>query len=116
MIRREPPPFGWFKLNTDGASKGNSSLAGCGGVIRSPNGFFVSGFAFNIGSCNALVAELWAVLHDLQLAWDWGARHLILELDSKVAQGLLEGSVGVVHCMSNLVWKCNMEMQRLLEL
>ena len=30
-VRREKPPPGWAKLNTEGAAMGNSSLAGCKG-------------------------------------------------------------------------------------
>lgn len=37
----------------------------------------------NIGHDFALVAELWGALMGLQLAWDMGITHLILEVDNK---------------------------------
>ncbi|KAL8151271.1 hypothetical protein V2J09_021079 [Rumex salicifolius] len=52
------PMEGWFKLNTDGASKGNPGAAGAGGVIRNHSGEWVIGFAANLGVCTAPKAEL----------------------------------------------------------
>ena len=43
------PQVGWKKLNTDGASKGNPGLAGCGGVVRDKNGRWIAGFSRRIG-------------------------------------------------------------------
>ena len=37
----EPPPSNMFKLNFDGASKGNPGLAGFGGAIRNSEGCMV---------------------------------------------------------------------------
>lgn len=34
-------PDGWFKLNSDGVSKGNPGLAGGGGLLRSTSGDLV---------------------------------------------------------------------------
>lgn len=33
-VRWLRPPQGWIKLNFDGAVKGSSGMAGCGGVLR----------------------------------------------------------------------------------
>ncbi|MCI33932.1 putative ribonuclease H protein, partial [Trifolium medium] len=41
----ENPPHGWYCLNTDGAAKDSSGVAGCGGLIRDDNGNWVCGFA-----------------------------------------------------------------------
>ena len=48
LIRWNPHPMGWFKLNTDGAFKANSRMASVGGIIRDENGNWLAGFAFHI--------------------------------------------------------------------
>ena len=62
------PQEGWFKLNTDGASRGNLGLATAGGVLRNNDGEWCSGFALNIGICSAPLAELWGVYYGLYIA------------------------------------------------
>ena len=49
---------GWFKLNTDGAARGNPGLATAGGVVRDEFGLWKGGFVLNIGICSAPLAEL----------------------------------------------------------
>ncbi|XP_013607689.1 PREDICTED: uncharacterized protein LOC106314355 [Brassica oleracea var. oleracea] len=73
------PTNGWFKLNTDGASRGNLGLATAGGAIRDEYGEWNGGFAINIGICSAPLAELWGVYYGLCIAWDRGIRQLELE-------------------------------------
>ncbi|KAL9831279.1 putative ribonuclease H domain, reverse transcriptase zinc-binding domain-containing protein [Arabidopsis thaliana] len=65
MIRWKEPSVGWFKLNTDGASRGNPGPATAGGVLRDENGIWCGGFALNIGRCSAPLAELWGVYYGL---------------------------------------------------
>ena len=48
-VRWEKSQAGWKKLNTDGASKGNLGLVGCGGVVRDENGRWIAGFSRHIG-------------------------------------------------------------------
>ena len=72
LISWKPPNDNWWKLNTDGSSKGNPSLAGGGGVIRDWR--WCSGFMINIGVCVAVDAELWAVIQGLSLAWRLGIK------------------------------------------
>lgn len=62
------PTNGWFKLNTDGASRGNPGLATAGGAIRDEYGEWNGGFAINIGICSAPLAELWGVYYGLCIA------------------------------------------------
>lgn len=38
LARCDCPPQGWYKINFDGASKGNPRIAGCGLIIRNENG------------------------------------------------------------------------------
>ena len=46
--RQDFPPENWFKINFDGASKGNPGTAGCGFVIRNSNDDFNGGMAVPI--------------------------------------------------------------------
>ena len=49
LVGWDPPMIGWVKVNTDGARKGNSSMADWGGVVRDHLGSWVRGFMFNVG-------------------------------------------------------------------
>ncbi|KAF7831789.1 putative ribonuclease H protein At1g65750 family [Senna tora] len=94
----------WLKVNVDGASKLDSSQhASCGGVARDHRGHFVAGFAKNLGSCDALQAELWSVMLGLDLAWDIGARKVVIEVDSLIAHQLIYGKVPDLHPCASLV-------------
>ncbi|KAG5249134.1 non-LTR retroelement reverse transcriptase [Salix suchowensis] len=85
------PANDWIKLNVDGCSKGNPGEAGAGGVLRDGMGSWIAGFARNNGICSSVTAELWAVYIGLQLTWDRGYRKVILESDSSVVVGLMNG-------------------------
>ena len=50
-------------------------------MIRDPLGHWWSGFMINIGICSASDAKLWAVIHELSLAWRLGIKKLILKVD-----------------------------------
>ena len=78
-----PPRVGWFKLNTDGARKTNSSLATTGGLLRDHFGDWVAGFLANIGVCSDLSAKLWGVVYELRLVKMNCASKLIMEVDNK---------------------------------
>jgi len=71
LIVWSPPRVGWFKLNTDGASRGNPGLAAAGGVVRDGDGNWCYGFS-NIGICSAPLAELWRAYYGLNIAWERG--------------------------------------------
>ena len=46
--RWDCPPKNWFKINFDGASKGNLGKEGCGIVIRNSNGDIMGSMAIPI--------------------------------------------------------------------
>ena len=100
------PTNGWFKLNTDGASRGNPGLATAGGAIRDEYGEWNGGFAINIGICSAPLAELWGVYYGLCIAWDRGIRRLELEVDSESVAGFLQTEIHDSHPLSFLVRLC----------
>ena len=61
FISWKPPPLGFFKLNTDGSTKGNLGMVGASGLIRDHKGNWISGFSRNIAFTHSLAAELWAL-------------------------------------------------------
>ena len=83
-VRWEKPQAGWKKLNTDGASKGNPGLAGCGGVIRDENGRWIAGFSRRIGVTTSFEAEVWGFWEGLINCSNLNIHSLIIELDAKV--------------------------------
>ncbi|CAA7022190.1 unnamed protein product [Microthlaspi erraticum] len=101
------PDPGWIKINTDGASKGNSGLAYAGGVIRDANGAWCQGFALNIGMCTAPLAELWGVYYGLVIAWERRSQRVELEVDSEVVVGFLKSGISEVNPLSFLVCLCH---------
>lgn len=107
MIAWEPPCEGWTKLNTDGASHGNPSLATAGGVLRDHTGRWCYGFSLNIGICSATLAELWRVYYGLYIAWEQRVTRLELEVDSKLVVGFLKDGVSETHPMSFVVRLCH---------
>ena len=82
-VRWEKLQVGWVKLNTDGASKGNPGLAGCGGVVRNEDGRWITGFARRIGVTTSFVAELWGLREGLLLCSNLNVQFLVIELDAK---------------------------------
>ncbi|KAL9228579.1 hypothetical protein vseg_004142 [Gypsophila vaccaria] len=82
-IRWHPPPHNWFLLNTDGASRGNPGLAGCGGIIRNDAENFVSAFTFSSGICTSMRAEMRALVVGLEHARSLGLTNLLVHMDNK---------------------------------
>ncbi|KAL8170434.1 hypothetical protein V2J09_022238 [Rumex salicifolius] len=66
------PDQGWVKINIDGASRLGSRHAAARGLIRNYGGNWEVSFVANLGYCSALEAELWAILHGLDMAWGKG--------------------------------------------
>uniref|UniRef100_A0A1J3JIW1 Putative ribonuclease H protein n=1 Tax=Noccaea caerulescens TaxID=107243 RepID=A0A1J3JIW1_NOCCA len=107
MIGWNPPTSDWFKLNTDGASRGNPGLATAGGVLRNQHGEWCGGFGLNIGRCTAPLAELWGVYYGLYIAWDKKIPRLEVEVDSELVVGFLTTGIGDAHPLSFLVRLCH---------
>ncbi|KAL9860860.1 putative ribonuclease H domain, reverse transcriptase zinc-binding domain-containing protein [Arabidopsis thaliana] len=101
------PSTDWYKVNTDGASRGNPGLATAGGVIRDGAGNWCGGFALNIGRCSAPLAELWGVYYGLYLAWTKALTRVELEVDSELVVGFLKTGIGDQHPLSFLVRLCH---------
>ena len=72
QVRWFRPPIDWFKLNSDGATLGNPSKAGGGGLIRDHQGKWVEGYMRHIGFASSIIAEFWALKDGLLLASQLG--------------------------------------------
>lgn len=85
----QPPPFGWFKVNIDGAALGSPSLAVDGGNFRNHAGDFIGGFSVHLDTTFAFKAELIAAMFTIELSFKYGWHSLWLESDSQFVVGLL---------------------------
>ncbi|KAF7801954.1 ribonuclease H [Senna tora] len=87
------PPMDWHKINTDGSTNSDASLAGCGGIARNHQGNWIGGFHSLIGNCSVLDAELWGIYRGLMFAKKKGLQRVIIETDSMEAIDLIEKAI-----------------------
>ncbi|KAL0449169.1 UNVERIFIED_CONTAM: putative ribonuclease H protein [Sesamum latifolium] len=109
VIRWRYPIEGWWKLNTDGASKGNPGCAGAGGIIRDCHGRFILEFPDGLGVQTNTYAALYAIVRGLQLTKNAGCTHLEVESDAKVVLQLIHNNAGdwkVQHLLTRLQILC----------
>ena len=74
----EPPPANMYKLNFDGASKGNPGPAGFGGAIHNSKGMVEGLFWGYLGNNSNNVTELHGLLAGLTMASQHGWFPIIL--------------------------------------
>ncbi|PIN17586.1 hypothetical protein CDL12_09767 [Handroanthus impetiginosus] len=89
---RGDPTHGQWKMNTDGAAKAGTGVAGAGGILLDHTGTALFAFTYFIGSGSSLEAELTAIFRGLHLAIARGHTNLWLETDSQVALHLIHGT------------------------
>ncbi|KAF5176904.1 hypothetical protein FRX31_033509 [Thalictrum thalictroides] len=80
----QPPPNGRFTVNCDGACFGNHGPAEFGGVLRNSYGQVLGWFGLCIGESTNNLAEGYAILHGLKMAFDLNINCLIIETYSRV--------------------------------
>lgn len=83
-IKWTRPPRGSFKLNVDGSSLENPSMAGGGGILRDADGKLVFAFSRFFGTCSNDATEIRAVLEGLKICKQLGYNCIDIEGDSKV--------------------------------
>ncbi|CAN1301574.1 Putative ribonuclease H protein At1g65750 [Linum perenne] len=88
QVAWEPGPDDWVTINTDGSVL-NQNRAAAGGIIRSHDGHGLVAFSMNLGWCTVTRAELRGAITGLELAWSYGFRKIILQLDSRTAVAIL---------------------------
>ena len=101
FVSWRPPLPDILKLNTGASLEGGSGHAFGGGLIRDTTGSWRCGFVANIGVCSILTAEIWCLLHGLQLAKNMGIRKLEVESDSFTGVSMIVGNFEVtINCRS----------------
>lgn len=93
LIGWDKPREGFIKLNTDGYSKSNSVKVSAGGFLRNKEGRWINGFMANISQYDSLMAEIWAAIFGLEMAWNGGFKKIILEVDSLVLTKMMKEQV-----------------------
>ena len=83
-----PPPYVFWKLNTNGSAIENPSYEGFAGVIKNDMGEWVTIFLGHIVITTNVRALFLALKDSLQVAWNHGIRNLEHNLDSLVVINL----------------------------
>ncbi|XP_075087987.1 uncharacterized protein LOC142169942 [Nicotiana tabacum] len=89
-VTRQLPFHGWYKCNTDGASKGNPGPSSLGFCVRDDEGDVVYARAVDLGVTTNVVAEAKAILQGLEYCVEHDLHPLILETDSLVMKKAIE--------------------------
>jgi len=71
-IRWKFPSLGWVKINNDGAAKGYSGLATCGGIFHGSMGKFIEASSAFLEVQTVLVAEFYGIIHAMKEAQKMG--------------------------------------------
>ncbi|RYR17534.1 hypothetical protein Ahy_B03g062245 [Arachis hypogaea] len=103
LISWSRPDEGYIKVNVDGSWFGHTNNAACGGVFRDSNGRFLKGFSSNLGNYSIMHAELWAVIHGLNIATANGYQNLIVESDSAEAINFINHGCRPTHPCTPLI-------------
>jgi len=82
--RWTPPPNNSYKLNFDGASKGNPGQAGFGGIIRDSKGKLKQLYYGSLGWDTNNSAELEGLWQGLSIAKEFNLQPLLVEGDSQI--------------------------------
>ncbi|KAL9241913.1 hypothetical protein vseg_015970 [Gypsophila vaccaria] len=105
-IRWHPPPHNWFLLNTDGTSRGNPGMAGCGGLIRNDSGNFVFAYMFSCGIFTSMRAEMRALLVGLEHARSLCITKLLVHMDNSPCVDFFRSDQLLSNNLHPLVQRC----------
>ncbi|KAL0297130.1 UNVERIFIED_CONTAM: hypothetical protein Sradi_6765100 [Sesamum radiatum] len=112
IVRWIKPRGHGMKLNTDGASKGSTGLAGAGGIIRDARGHTIVAFQEFLGLATNTFAEISAVAKGLEIAHNMGLNDIWVEMDSKVGLLLIlkknTGHWKIQHLLAKICYLCSL--------
>ncbi|KAG6466651.1 hypothetical protein ZIOFF_075555 [Zingiber officinale] len=92
VVHWRRPDDGWFKLNTDGSSRGNPGESAYGAIVRDHSGQVLVARQGVLGEGSNIRAELMAILRGLELCVDRQLSPIWLESDSLVALHIIRSS------------------------
>ena len=99
--------MGYFKINSDGSSKGNSGPASSFAIIRNSDGVWMVGCVRGLRVASNFVAELRGLRDGLLLAKNRRLLPILIETDSMVVYyALSKDNFDVTTSMYNLVEDC----------
>lgn len=93
----------WFKLNSDGSSLGNPSIAGRGGLIQNDRGDWVKSYARFVGITTSVAVKLWALRDGVNLCLSLNLQVVEVELDTKLVVDLFRKDCGNVNGNNTIV-------------
>lgn len=76
-------------MNCDGGIGNHSEMTGCGSVLHNHKGEFIFAFSHRLQHVSTTEARVWAIYHDLGIAWGKRFRKLLVESDSVLAINFL---------------------------
>ncbi|XP_019265532.1 PREDICTED: uncharacterized protein LOC109243095 [Nicotiana attenuata] len=103
------PFHGWYKCNTNRASKGNPGPSSLGFYVRNDEGDVVYARAVDLGVRTNVVAEAKAIIQGLEYCVEHDLHSLILETDSLVMKKVIEGEWDPPRVIANDVKKIREE-------
>ncbi|XP_019241256.1 PREDICTED: uncharacterized protein LOC109221250 [Nicotiana attenuata] len=93
------PYEGWYKCNTDGASRGNPGPSSYGFCVRNHEGDLVYAKAKEIGMATNIVAEAKAIVEGLAFCVERQLHPLIMETDFLVLRKIIDGEWETPWCI-----------------
>ncbi|XP_075091485.1 uncharacterized protein LOC142171695 [Nicotiana tabacum] len=103
------PTEGWYKCNTDRASKENPGPSSTGFCVRNDKVDLLYARSIELGVTTNVVAEAKAILQGLQYCLEQTLHPLILETDSMVLKKCIEGEW-------DIPWSIMEEVQKIVEI
>ena len=100
----------FYKLNTNGSTRGNLGRASAGGLLRDYNGTWIGSFSRDIGFTHSMVAELWGLRDGLILARNLNITKILIEINALNVLNVvkpLSASTDHTHPYMNLINDCS---------
>uniref|UniRef100_M1DQE1 Nuclease n=1 Tax=Solanum tuberosum TaxID=4113 RepID=M1DQE1_SOLTU len=92
LVKWLPPEIGWWKCNTDGASRDNPGPSTAAFCVRNVDGDLVGAKGLKIPDSTNLVTEVVAVREGLKYCWENELFNVIIESDSLALVNIINGA------------------------